>query len=286
MSLHEPHRFETGQTPTWCPGCGNFALWTSLNHVFARRQLKPHQVAVVFDIGCSSNGSNWIKAYTFHGLHGRSVPVGVGMALANQDLTTVVVSGDGAAYGEGFNHLVHAMRANPNLTVIVEDNQLYALTKGQVSPTSAQGTKSSSTPYGSPDEPLNPMALAVSANCSFVGRGFAGDLPHLENLLEQAIAHPGFSLVDIFQPCVTFNHVNTYAWFYEHVRKLETLKHDPRDRAKAWTQAMQLEEYLPIGVLYQNDRPTLQDKFPQLAKGALTEADLRVDLTKLYHQLS
>lgn len=286
MNQHDTNPLETGQTPTWCPGCGNFALWTALNHVFAKLNIEPHRAAVVFDIGCSGNGANWVKAYTFHGLHGRSVPLATGISLANHGLTTIAISGDGAAYGEGLGHLLHAIRANPNMTLIVEDNQLYALTKGQVSPTSAHGTKSPSTPQGSPDDPLNPIALAVTSNASFVARAFAGDLPHLETLIIQAIQHPGFALVDVFQPCVTFNRINTYAWFYARVKRLEELGHDPLDQTKAWAAAMESERYFPIGVFYKNLRPTLQDQSAPLAHGPLVDQPLEVDLKPLFDSLA
>jgi 2-oxoglutarate ferredoxin oxidoreductase subunit beta len=286
MDPHNPNILETGQTPTWCPGCGNFALWTALNHVFTRLKLAPHQAAVVFDIGCSGNGANWVKAYTFHGLHGRSVPLATGISLANHGLTTIAISGDGGAYGEGLSHVLHAIRANPNMTLIVEDNQLYALTKGQVSPTSAHGTKSPSTPQGSPDEPFDPIALALSAKASFVARGFAGDLPHLEGLIEQAIQHPGFALVDVFQPCVTFNKINTYAWFYSRVKKIEELKHDPSNRMAALKLAIDTEDHFPIGVFYQHQRPTLQDQFTQLSSGPLVDRPLDVNLEPLLEKLA
>lgn len=268
------HAFETSQMPTWCPGCGNFALWTALNHVFAAKKWQPHEVVVAFDIGCSGNASNWVKAYTFHGLHGRSVPLGVGIKLANHKLKTIIVSGDGAAYGEGISHLIHTIRANPDITYLVEDNQLYALTKGQASPTSAEGYTGESTPYGSPDEPLNPIALALAADASFVARGFAGDLPHLESLITQALDHTGFSFIDAFQPCVTFNKLNTYAWFFERVRKLEDMKYIPNDRARALEQAW-ATDYLPIGVFYQSTRHTLEQRLPQLQKQPLVNQALK-----------
>lgn len=281
------HDFETGATPTWCPGCGNFALWTALNHVFAAKGWRPHDVVVVFDIGCSGNGSNWIKAYSFHGLHGRSLPLATGVALANHGLKTVVISGDGAAYGEGLGHFLHALRGNPNLTYIVEDNQLYALTKGQASPTSAEGTTGESTPFGSPEAPLNPIRLALAANGTFVARGFAGDLPHLESIIHQALDHRGFAFIDVFQPCVTFNKVNTFGWFYDRVKKLDTMNHNPSDPAAAAVQAAQTEAYLPIGVFYRATRPVLADHYPQLsgrplARQRATPADIR----KLMRSLS
>lgn len=280
------HGVETGQLPTWCPGCGNFALWTALNHVFAAKDWRPHEVMVVFDVGCSGNGSNWIQAYSFHGLHGRSVPLGVGIKLANHKLKTLVISGDGAAYGEGLGHFIHTIRANPDITYIVEDNQLYALTKGQISPTSAEGTKAESTPYGSTDEPLNPIALALAADASFVARGFAGDLPHLEALIHQGLDHPGFSFIDVFQPCVTFNKVNTFTWFYERVRKLEDMNHSEADKTAALTQA-QTTDALPIGVFYRQPRMTLEQHLPQLAKRTLREqTDEPVALGKLMTTLT
>lgn len=283
---HRPHNFATAITPTWCPGCGNFALWTALNHVLARRQIAPHEAVVVFDIGCASNAANWVKAYTFHGLHGRSLPLGVGVALANHGLQTIVVSGDGAAYSEGLSHLFHTIRANPNITYIVEDNQLYALTKGQASPTSSAGARTTSTPDGVIDQPLNPLALAITADASFVGRGFAGNLPHLETLIDQAISHRGFSFIDVFQPCVSFNHLNTYAWFYERVKPLEQLQHDPHDRLAAWQLAQQVDPFIPIGRFYQNDRPVLSDLIAPLKSGPLADQPVAApDLTDLLNTL-
>ncbi|MBI2984592.1 MAG: 2-oxoacid ferredoxin oxidoreductase [Candidatus Kerfeldbacteria bacterium] len=280
------HRAETSNVPTWCPGCGNFALWSALNHVLAVTNIAPHQAAVVFDIGCSGNGANWVKAYCFHGLHGRAVPLATGIALANHRLKTIVISGDGAAYGEGLGHFLHAIRSNPDLTYIVENNQLYALTKGQASPTSAEGFKTVSTPTGVTDEPLNPIALAISADCSYVARGFAGDLPHLEGLIQGALAHRGFAFIDVFQPCVTFNRLNTFAWFYERIRKLDELGHDPSDRPSAWQRAVSANDDLPIGLFYRAERPTLQDRLPVLRPGPLVDQPLTVDLSRLYEGLS
>lgn len=279
---HQPQQFETGLTPTWCPGCGNLALWTAVKNVLAHSTIPQHDVVVVFDIGCSGNGSNFINTYAFHGLHGRSLPLATGLALANHRVKTIVISGDGAGYGEGLSHFLHTMRANPNVTYIVEDNQVYGLTKGQTSPTSMQGFHSDSTPSGSLEEPLNPIALALAGDASFVARGFAGDLKHLQEILTAAIEHPGFALVDVFQPCVTFNHVNTYAWFYQRVAKLDELGHNTADKNAAWVQATGNGEKFPIGIFYQHARPTYQDGLPQLKDRALVDQHLEpVDLRPL-----
>lgn len=284
---HRPENFETAVVPTWCPGCGNFALWTALKRALTELNIPNHRTVVVFDIGCSGNGSNWVKAYNFHGLHGRSLPLATGVALANHGVKTIVISGDGAAYGEGLSHFIHTMRANPDVTYIVEDNQLYGLTKGQVSPTSVQGFKTESTPYGSLEEPLNPLALAISTDCSYVARSFAGDLPHLQKMIVGAIQHKGFALIDVFQPCVTFNHLNTYAWFYQKVRDLETLGHAPTDRDAAWKQAMMTDEYFPVGLFFQRERSTYADGVPALSAGPLAEQPLpKRDLSELWKSMS
>lgn len=266
---HNP--FAAPSFPTWCPGCGNYGIWTALKQALVELQLPPHQVVIVFGIGCSGNEANFVTAYGFHGLHGRALPVAEGVALANHGLTTVVVGGDGDGYGEGMAHFIHTMRANPNVTYIVHDNQVYGLTKGQTSPTSEHGFKTPSTPFGATDNPVNPLALAISAGCGFVARGFAGDATHLQQTIVAAIKHRGFSLVDVFQPCVTFNSLNTYQWFYQRVAKLETLKHDPSDRQAAWIMSQHGTDQIPIGIFYQQDQPTLQDAYPVLAKQPLVE---------------
>lgn len=284
---HKPENFETGLTPTWCPGCGNLALWTAVKNVLAKSAIAQHDVVVVFDIGCSGNGSNFINTYAFHGLHGRSLPLGVGVSLANHRVKTIVISGDGAAYGEGLTHFLHTMRANPNVTYIVEDNQVYGLTKGQASPTSIQGFHSDSTPSGTLEEPLNPIALALAGDASFVARAFSGDLKHLQETLTAAIAHPGFALVDIFQPCVTFNHVNTYAWFYQRVEKLDQLGHDRTDKNAAWLRATAAGDKFPIGIFYQRTRPTYQDGLPQVREQTLADRPLEpVDVAPLLSSFS
>lgn len=269
LPAHNP--FTNPNFPTWCPGCGNFGIWTALKNALIELNLEPHQVVVVFGIGCSGNQANFIEAYGFHGLHGRALPVGEGIALANQGVTTIVVGGDGDGYGEGMAHFIHTIRANPNITYLVHDNQIYGLTKGQTSPTSELGTVSPSTPQGSIDTPVNPMAIALAAGCGFVARGFAGDASHLQQLLVAAIKHRGFSLVDCFQPCVTFNNHNTFVWFYKRIVKIETLKHDPTNLAAAWALSQHGTDHIPLGILYQKEGPTMADSIAVLKSKPLVE---------------
>lgn len=272
MSIqHALKDFETHIFPTWCPGCGDFGIWTGLKLALAELKIKPHRLVVVFGIGCSGNQSNFVRAYGFHGLHGRALPLAEGVSLANHGVTTVVVGGDGDGYGEGMAHFIHTIRANPNITYLVHDNQVYGLTKGQTSPTSKKGFVSPSTPLGSTDNPVNPMALAIAAGCGFVARGFAGDVNHLKQLIISGIRHRGFSLVNILQPCVTFNHLNTYAWFYQRLLKLETTKHDPTNKLAAWKQSQHGPETMPIGIFYQEKKPTLQDGWSILSAKPLID---------------
>ncbi|MBI3573363.1 MAG: 2-oxoacid:ferredoxin oxidoreductase subunit beta, partial [Candidatus Kerfeldbacteria bacterium] len=200
MTHPSTQNFETSQAPTWCPGCGDFAIWTIIKNSLVALGYQPHHVVIVFGIGCAGNQANTLRAYTFHGLHGRPLPVALGVALANHHLKVIAVGGDGDGYGEGLAHFIHTIRANPNITYLVHDNQVYGLTKGQVSPTSMVGFRSDSTPTGSIDEPINPIALALAAGCGYVARGFAGDLTHTEQLVKGALEHRGFSFVDILQP--------------------------------------------------------------------------------------
>ncbi len=270
----------SGYFPTWCPGCGNFGIWGALKNACQNQKIPPENLAVVYGVGCSGNMNDFFTANNFHSLHGRSVPTAVGIKIANHKLSVVVIAGDGDCYGEGGNHLIHAARGNHDITVIVHDNRVYGLTTGQVAPTALKGFKSKSTPEGIIEVPLNPITLALTQGASFIAQGFAGDLPHLTGLIEKGVEHKGFSLVNIFQPCVTFNPLTTYDWYRQRVYKLDGENHDPKNFQKAMEKALETEEKLPIGVIYQVGKPTYTDCLPQLAKGVLSEADLTVDLEK------
>lgn len=263
--------FDSPVQPTWCPGCGNFGIWVSLKNALIQLGLTPEQVVIVYGIGCSGNMTNTVRAYGFHALHGRAVPVAEAIKLVNHNLAVIVVAGDGDAYGEGLNHFINACRVNHDITYLVHDNRSYSLTTGQTSPTSDLGYVSKSTPAGSPDQPLNPLSLALAAGASFISRGFSGEPKHLENLITQAVQHRGFSLVDVLQPCVTFNKINTVKWFSERVYKLAASS----EIDQAWTMARATDK-LPIGVIYQDSRPAYHERIEVLKDGPL--ADQPVEL--------
>lgn len=284
-TLRSVKDFETTEHPTWCSGCGDFGIWMALKQSLIAMNYQPHQLVIVFGIGCNSNGANWIKAYGFHGLHGRALPLAVGVKLANHRLPVIIVGGDGDGYGEGLNHFIQTIKMNPDITYIVHNNQLYSLTKGQASPTTEHGQVTDSTPFGSTDQPLNPLALALAANCGYVARGFAGDVKHLQQLITGGLQHHGFSYIDVLQPCVTFNHLNTYAWFYQRVVKLETTDHDPQDKLAAWKQATSIDTSLakvPIGVFYTADKQTYEDQLPMLKNQPLVQQSISdIDISPL-----
>ena len=268
--------FATGRCPTWCPGCGDNAIWAALRSALAALNQPPEKVVVVYGIGCSGNMANFIRSYGFHGLHGRAVPVAEAVKIANPELTVIVVGGDGDGLGEGLNHFIHSVRGNHDITYLLLDNRVYGLTTGQTSPTSAKGFISKSTPAGSIEVPINPLALAISAGGTFVARGFAGELPHLTNLIMDAVTHRGFSFIDILQPCVTFNHMNTYEGYYKNLEKLDPSNHQEADLMKAFEKA-QVADKLPIGVFYRNPRPAYHEEImPKVDKPrALEELAVR-----------
>lgn len=251
------------QDSTWCPACGNFGIWTALKKALVKLDLGPDQVCFTMGIGCHGHLHNYMKTYAFEGLHGRSLPLGAAIKMVNKDIPVVAFAGDGDCLGEGGNHFVHTIRANHDMTLVLHDNQTYGLTTGQTAPTSLKGYKSKSTPSGVIETPFNPLTLALSSGATFVARAFSQDLSGLSDILVKAISHKGFALVDIFQPCVTFNKVNTYQWFKERVYKLEETDHDTSDKIAALSKALETEK-LPIGVFYEEKRPSYEDELPQL----------------------
>jgi 2-oxoglutarate ferredoxin oxidoreductase subunit beta len=267
-----------GQNPAWCPGCGNFSILRAFKNAMIEADIEPHELTVVSGIGQSGKFPHYIRCNTFNGLHGRTLPVATGIRLANSSMRVIAVAGDGDCYGEGGNHLIHAIRRNINIKLFVHDNQIYGLTKGQASPTSMEGMKTKNQPFGVFSEQLNPMALAVALDCSFVARGFSGDHEHLKDLMKQAVDHKGFSLIDILQPCVTFNKINTHEWYNQRVYRVEP-DHDPEDRARAFQKVLEWGERIPIGVLYKNRRPVLEERIPMIKDIPLVKQ--AVDISKL-----
>jgi len=271
--------FNIDEKPTWCPGCGDFAILAALKGAFAGLDLYPHQVQLVSGIGCGSKLPYYMTANGYDSLHGRALPVATGIQLGNSDLKVVVISGDGDGYGIGGNHFIHTMRRNPNLTHVVENNQVYGLTKGQYSPTSGKGYIGSTTPEGAIEVQINPVALAIAGGASFVGRGFANDPKHLTGLIMQAIQHKGYALVDVLQPCVTYNKINTGDWYKQRVYKLDAEEgYDPHDYSSAWQKSLEWEERIPIGVIYQEEgRPTYGEQVSELASGPLFRQTVHQD---------
>jgi len=257
--------------PDWCPGCGDFGVLNALFQACAEMRLQPHRLLVVSGIGCSSNLPGFFRSYGVHSLHGRALPFATGAKLANHDLTVIATGGDGDGYGIGLNHFIQAMRRNIDVTYIVMNNEIYGLTTGQVSPTSETGVKTKTTPHGNLEGMLNPLALALASGCGYVARGFSGQPKHLAKLYQEGIRHPGFALIDVFSPCVTFNKHNTYQWFREKVYKLEDESHDPADFASAWNRALEWGDRIPIGLFYRNPNPSppLDAADPALQKGPL-----------------
>jgi 2-oxoglutarate/2-oxoacid ferredoxin oxidoreductase subunit beta len=265
MATLEDYR---GGIPAWCPGCGNFNILKTFKEAVVELGLEPHQFTIVSGIGQAAKFPHYLKCNTFNGLHGRSLPVATGLKLSNHEMTVVAVTGDGDCYGEGGNHLIHAMRRNIGIKLFVHDNQIYGLTKGQASPTSTEGIKTKNQPLGVFSEQLNPLAFAIALDCSFVARGFAGDAGHLKELMKEAMNHQGFSLVDILQPCVTFNKLNTFEWYQQRVYHLEP-EYNPEDRVEAFRRSLEWGDRIPLGVLFRNNRPAYEKRISIIEESPL-----------------
>jgi 2-oxoglutarate ferredoxin oxidoreductase subunit beta len=274
LSVKEYGQYETA----WCPGCGNFPLLKAVKRALAQKNLKPHQVLFVSGIGQAAKAPHYLNAHVFNGLHGRSVPVATGAKLANPDLIVIAESGDGCVYAEGGNHFLGGIRRNIDITLLVHNNQIYGLTKGQASPTSDEGFVTKAQPNGVTLAPLNPLVVAVALQAGFVARSFVGMEEHLADILVQAIEHPGFSLVDVLQPCISFNRVNTFQWYKERCKPLPS-SYDPTDWETALKTASQWGDEIPVGVVYRNDRRPFEESFPALTRGSLVGQE--VDRTKL-----
>lgn len=263
---------------TWCPGCGDFTVLAALQRAAVNCGLEPENMAVVSGIGCSGKLSQHFGSYGFHSLHGRSIPTATGVKLANHDLTVVAAGGDGDGYGIGLGHFIHALRRNIDITYIVMDNHIYGLTTGQTSPTSRKGFKSKTSPQGSAEEPIRPLETALVNGCSFVAQAFSGDVKQMTEILQKAIQHKGFSLVNCFSPCVTFNKVNTYEWFKENIVNLDqTEGYDRSDRFGA-IRIVQENNNLVTGILYQEERPAYHEVMPGATKLPTTQADLQAPM--------
>jgi 2-oxoglutarate ferredoxin oxidoreductase subunit beta len=258
--------FHSDDPIAWCPGCGNFSILKALKKALVDIQQSPQELVIVSGIGQAPKTPHYLRCNCFNGLHGRTLPVATGIKLANHKLTVIAQGGDGDGYGEGGNHFIHAMRRNINITYLVHNNQVYGLTKGQASPTSEYGFVTKTTPRGALSPACNPLLLAIASDCSFVARGFAGEVDHLADLIKAGIQHKGFALIDILQPCVSFNRVNTFKWYSERVYKLDSdSPYDAQNRLDAFQKAQEWGAKIPLGVLYRKKRPTLEEQIPAIA---------------------
>lgn len=259
MSQHE---FCTRET-AWCPGCGNFSILACLKNTLEKLELEPRQVLMVAGIGQAAKTPQYLCANAFCGLHGRALPPAVAAKIANEELTVIIDTGDGDSYGEGGNHFIHNIRRNVDINHFVHDNQIYGLTKGQASPTTDLGHVTGAQADGNINMPLNPMLVALAAGAGFVARGFTGDQEQLVDLMEKAIRFKGYALIDILQPCVSFNKVNTFDWYKKRVKPIgET--HDPTDFGAAIKLAQQFGDEIPTGILYQVEKPVYHERHPVL----------------------
>ncbi|MBP1762793.1 MAG: 2-oxoglutarate ferredoxin oxidoreductase subunit beta [Firmicutes bacterium] len=263
----------------WCPGCGNHNILSALKGALAALDKKPHEILVVSGIGQAGKLPQYITTNGFCGLHGRALPPAVAAKIANKNLTVIVNSGDGDSYGEGGNHLIHTIRRNVDITHFVHDNQIYGLTKGQASPTSDIGHVTDVQPNGSNNMPLNPMLLAIVLGCGFVARAFSGNQEHLKAVMVEGIRHKGYALIDILQPCVSFNKVNTYQWYNDRVYKLGD-DYEPENKLKAIEKAMEWGDKIPIGILYREEKPDFHDKIDFLKNGSPL-VDKIIDMEKI-----
>jgi 2-oxoglutarate ferredoxin oxidoreductase subunit beta len=230
-----------------------------LKQALLELEIEPHEVVMVFGVGCSGNGSNFTEVYGFHGLHGRAVPVAQGIKLVNKALKVIVIGGDGDGMGIGLGHFMHASRRNMDITYILHDNQIYGLTTGQASPRSDKGFVTKTSTEGTIEEPINPITVALSAKATHISRSFSGSPHHLKDTLKRAIQHKGFSFVDVMQPCITFNKHNTYAWYTHKVYDLNETDHDSSNRNQAWEKANEWGEKIPMGTFYSEEKPTYED---------------------------
>jgi 2-oxoglutarate ferredoxin oxidoreductase subunit beta len=258
-AMAEKDIFRSDDPIAWCPGCGNFGILNALKRALAQLELKPEDVLMVSGIGQAAKLPHYLRCNTFNGLHGRTLPVATGAKIADPGLTVIAVGGDGDGYAEGGNHFIHAMRRNLDITYLVHNNQIYGLTKGQASPTTDKDMVTGTTPEGNFLGPEKPLALAVAGDCGFAARGFAGDMDHLTGLITEAVRHEGFSFVEILQPCVSFNKVNTFDWYKKRVYVLDETSYDPTDRAAAFQKALEWGDRIPLGVLFRSDRRTYED---------------------------
>ena len=268
--------FDSPTPPTWCKGCGNYGILNAIKRALAKQTIAPHEVVIFTGIGCGSKMPHYMKVNGFHTIHGRSLAVASGARLANHGIKIMTVHGDGDGYGMGLGHWLHAVRRNIGFVDIVQNNRVYGLTKGQYSPTSDPGMRTPTSPEGAIDRPVQPLSMAIAAGATFVARGYPMEMGQLVWIIGQALQHPGYALVDVLQPCVSFNRASAYKFYKDRVYKLEDEEgYDPQDRTAAWVKAQEWGERIPIGIVYRGEPiPTYEEQVPALAAGPLVEQSL------------
>ena len=253
----------------WCPGCGNFGILNAMKDALAAQGISPEKILIISGIGQAAKTPHYLKCNLFHALHGRALPLATGAKIANHELTILVNSGDGDCYGEGGNHFMHAVRRNIDLTVLVHNNKVYGLTKGQASPTSDEGMITKIQSEGVLSGTFNPLSVALALGAGFVARSYSGKIEHLSRIIQEGIKHKGFSLIDILQPCISFNHVNTFDWYKKRVYDLFEEGYIPDDFNKAMKLSRMWGDKIPIGIIYQKEKPSYTDKINKLKNGTL-----------------
>jgi 2-oxoglutarate ferredoxin oxidoreductase subunit beta len=282
----KPEDLKTKEEITWCPGCSNFGILKAFQGAIAELDLAK-STAIVTGIGCHAKIYDYIDLKGFYGIHGRVLPICLGIKLGNPQMTVVGFGGDGDTYAEGMEHFIHNCRYNADLTMLVHNNQVFSLTTGQATPTSERGFKDGSTPLGVAEKPLNPIVLALEAGASFVARGYALDVLHLKNLFKQAITHKGFSFVDILQPCIIF-HKYSVPYLNKNVYKIEET-HDVKnfdhalEKAREWGYSYEKDQRVPVGVFYQRKLPTFESQWPQLKQPWCT-LDRKIDWSNIIRE--
>lgn len=279
----DPTDYNSRIAPTWCPGCGNFGIWGAIKAALVKQNLTKDKVLFVYDIGCSGNMTDFMSVYGIHALHGRALPVAIGAHIANHSFPVLAIGGDGGIYGEGVEHFIEACRGNFDITILVHNNNLYSLTTGQRSPTAVQGKKTKSTPNGVIEVPFEPLKTAIIHDAGFVARGFAANIPHLTDLIVAGMQHPGFALIDILQPCPTFNKDMPYSWYQQRVYQLDSTEGLPAE--KAFEVLNQDPDKLALGVIYRSKRPAYHTYLPQLTTQPLINQSIEsIDISPLINR--
>lgn len=270
--------FRNNVKPNWCPGCGDFSVQAAIQKAAANVGLEPEEVALITGIGCSGRLSGYVNSYGVHSIHGRSLPLAQGVKMANKDLTVIASGGDGDGFAIGMGHTIHALRRNMDMTYIVMDNQIYGLTKGQTSPSSAKGFVTKSTPKGNIEQNVAPLELAISSGATFVAQSFSSDIKELTSIIEEAINHKGFSFVNVFSPCVTYNKINTYDWFKENLTKLADIEdYDNSSKAQAMQTVLDTESMI-TGIIYQDkETPSYESQIEQFDEEPLVKKSLKLE---------